>query len=459
MAKFRILLLTNRDSDNVGDQIIEGSVLSIIKGIMSNLGLTPDEYSINSRAAGIVNKKFLKTGDPKLLEDAKKAISNADLIIFGGAPLFNYKYQSFYRRTITTLELANEYNVPVIFSSIGVESYDPDNPKSQALKAALELPCVRQITTRDDLESLRKYTESTDIPVARVADPAVLADIVYRDVATPRTLPAVGRAKTIGLVVTRAGIFADNGISWNESKQRRFWLDIIAQLTERGYDYRLFTTGHFSDEVFLDALFRKMKIPARNVVFTVNTPDELVQELNECDGVIAFRLHASITSFAYSVPSIGLSWNFKVPYFYDSIGYSERAVPPEQWNAEAVIPALERAMVSGIDRDEEFLTSVYNTLFEGIKSVIAPDSSFEPYSYEQLKTKLPPHPATTAAQYKLRSQIKFRRTYENYQRYYRYYLAAERRKLEQVSLRRRLSQSVIGLSYRRVRRLFRKLFA
>ena len=103
--------------------------------------------------------------------------------------------------------------------------------------------------------------------------------------------------------------------------------------------------------------------------------------------------------------------------------------------------------------------SVYNTLFEGIKSVVAPDSSNEPYSYEQVKTKLPPQPATTAAQYKLRSQIKFRRTYENYQRYYRYYLAAERRKLEQVSLRRRLSQSFIGLGYRRVRKLFRQLIA
>lgn len=458
MAKFRILLLTNRDSDNVGDQIIEGSVLSIIKGIMSNLGLAPDQYSINSRAAGIVNKKYLKTGDPKLLEDARKAISNADLIIFGGAPLFNYKYQSFYRRTITTLELADEYSVPVIFSSIGVESYDPDNPKSQALKAALELPCVRQITTRDDLESLQKYTESTRVPIAQVADPAVLADIVYRDVATPRPLPAVGRAKTIGLVVTRAGIFADNGIAWNESKQRRFWLDIIERLTELGYDYRLFTTGHFSDEVFLDALFRKKKIPARNVVFTVNTPDELVQELNACDGVIAFRLHASITSFAYSVPSIGLSWNFKVPYFYDSIGYTERALPPDHWTAEAVIPALERAMVAGVDRDEEFLMSVYNTLFEGIKGIVAPDSANEPYSYEQLKNKLPPQPATTAAQYRQRSQIKFRRTYENYQRYYRYYLATERRKLEQISLRRRLSQSLFGLAYKRVRRLFHKLF-
>lgn len=459
MTKFRILLLTNRDSDNVGDQIIESSVLSIIKCIMSNLDLATDQFSINSRAAGMINKKYLKTGDPKLLEDARKAISNADLVVFGGAPLFNYKYQSFYRRTIATLELANEYNVPVIFSSIGVESYDPDNPKSQALKSALQLPCVRQITTRDDLESLRNYTDGTQIPIAQVSDPAVLADIVYRDVATPSTTSAVGRAKTIGLVVTRAGIFADNGIPWNESKQRRFWLDIIDRLTALGYDYRLFTTGHFSDEVFLDALFRNKNIAARKVAFTINTPDELVRELNACDGVIAFRLHASITSFAYSVPSIGLSWNFKVPYFYDSIGYSERAFPPEQWSAEEVVPALERAMVQGVDRDEEFLMSVYKTLFEGIKGVVAPDSTNEPYSYEQLKTSLPPQPATTATQYKHRVQIKFRRTYEHYQRYHRYYLAAERRKLEQVSLRRRLGQSFIGLVYKRVRKLFRKLFA
>lgn len=103
--------------------------------------------------------------------------------------------------------------------------------------------------------------------------------------------------------------------------------------------------------------------------------------------------------------------------------------------------------------------SVYNTLFEGIKGVVAADSTNEPYSYEQLKTSLPPQPPTNAAQYKHRTQIKFRRTYEHYQRYHRYYLAAERRKPEQLSLRRQLANSFIGPVYRRVRRLFRKLLA
>lgn len=36
MSKFKILLLTNNDSDNVGDQIIEASVISLIKGAMLN---------------------------------------------------------------------------------------------------------------------------------------------------------------------------------------------------------------------------------------------------------------------------------------------------------------------------------------------------------------------------------------------------------------------------------------
>ncbi|MGM0699941.1 MAG: polysaccharide pyruvyl transferase family protein [Actinomycetota bacterium] len=57
----------------------------------------------------------------------------------------------------------------------------------------------------------------------------------------------------------------------------------------------------------------------------MDSPDELVAELEQCDGGIACRLHASITSFALGVPSIGLSWNFKVPDLYRSIGYRERA--------------------------------------------------------------------------------------------------------------------------------------
>lgn len=483
MSKTKILLLTNRDSDNIGDLVIEATVISLLKGAMKNLGIAAADFSIESRAAGIISKKYMKTGDPALLESARKAISGADVLVFGGAPLFNYAYQDFYLRTIKTLELAEEYGVPVVFSSIGVEPFDATNPKCLQLKEALALPCVRQITTRDDFESVKAYMEGTNTPVAHVSDPAVFADAVFRKkpaVAKPkpqvdppvrlsfakrvyRKLPlpaglkhdlrmalrrsqsapkpaiaeqrpvvvpaaekpsivastaevAEEKRKRIGLIVTRAGIFKDNGISFSEEQQRQFWLETKAELERLGYECRFFTTGHFSDEVFLDSLVRENGIPASEAKVIVVSPEDLIEELKACDGVIAYRLHASITSFALSVPSVGLSWNFKVPYFYESVGYGERALEPERWTAGEVIPVLQKAMEEGVSKDEEFLASVYDTLFSALKAIVAPESDVQPYTFAQLQTKLPPYPGTTAKQYRAKYNTKLRRTYENYQK-------------------------------------------
>ncbi len=408
-VQFKILLLTNRDSDNVGDQIIEETVLSVLKAAMKNLGVPADGFSINSRAAGIIPKKYRKSGDPALLEDARKAISSADVVVFGGAPLFNYAYQTFYLRTIKTVELAQEYGVPVLFSSIGVEPFDASNPKCLQLKEALNLSCVRQITTRDDFASVQKYAEGTEIPVAHVSDPAVFADIVFEDVVT-----GAKPSRMVGLVVTRAGIFKDNRIDFSESDQRGLWRDVVALLSERGYDYKLFATGHFTDEVFLDLMVRSDGIPPSKAAVVVNSPEELIAELAACDGVIAYRLHASITSFAYGIPSIGLSWNFKVPYFYESVGYGDRALDSGQWNAVTVVDALEKAMGEGFVKDEAFMMSVYVTLFSGLKSIVAAESEQTAYSYAELCENLPRYTGTTPEQYREKVRRKLRRTYENY---------------------------------------------
>lgn len=411
----RILLLSNRDSDNVGDQIIEATAISLIRGAVHNLGLGDSDVEISSRAAGIISKKYMQTGDPALLNGARRAISSADVLVFGGAPLFNYSYQNFYLRTITTLNLANEYGVPVIFSSIGVEPFDPTNPKCLALKEALALPCVQQITTRDDYASLQAYVEGTSTPVAHVADPAVFADIVFRDTAPPRSAPGAARPR-VGLVVTRAGIFKDNGIAFSEDDQRAFWLDTIRLLTERGYDYRLFTTGHFSDEVFLDSLLRETDVELRNAAVTVNSPEELIREIRQCQGIIAYRLHASITAFAFDVPSIGLSWNFKVPHFYESVNHGDRALAPERWNAQEVVAALERAIAEGVRKDEGFLTTVYDTLYSGLRAILAPDHDRAAFTYHELKQKLPRYPGTSEKQYREKVTRKLCRTYESYQK-------------------------------------------
>lgn len=115
LKKINILLLTNRDSDNTGDQVIEACDIGLISTVMQNLGFKEDEYAISSRAAAIVTKKYMATRDDSLLDNARRAISKADLVIFGGAPLFNYLYQTFYERTAVTLEIAKNIINPLFF--------------------------------------------------------------------------------------------------------------------------------------------------------------------------------------------------------------------------------------------------------------------------------------------------------------------------------------------------------
>ncbi|WP_169253039.1 polysaccharide pyruvyl transferase family protein [Brevibacterium sp. 'Marine'] len=416
MDSFEILVLTNRDSDNVGDQIIEASVISLLKTVAVNLGLKPEKVVIRSRAASLISRKYISTLDESLLEPARRAISRADVVIFGGAPLFNYRYQTFYLRTIRTVEIAAEYDVPVLFSSIGIEPYSAENPRSQQLKKALALSVVKQITTRDDLESAKRYVEGTDISTALVSDPAVFADTVLGIESRVGPSSETKARRRIGLVVTRAGIFKDNGIDFDEAAQRRFWLDVIADLEARGDDYHLFTTGHFTDEIFLDSLVRHHGVSGKKATVIVNSPEELVAELEQCDGVIAYRLHASITSFALGIPSIGLNWNFKVPDFYRSMGYPERALDHSDWNSKTVLLALDTAMSEGVTKDPETLMTVYRTLFAGLKGIVAPDSQAEPFTIGKLRERMPRYQGTSRKQYQEKVRRKLRRSYEFYQR-------------------------------------------
>jgi len=409
--KLQIRLITNRDSDNLGDQLIEECDISMIHAAMRNLGYHKEQYIINKSAAGIVSKKYLSTNDDSLLDEARKKIWNSDLVIFGGAPLFNYFYQEFYRRTIVSLEIAQEKNIPVLFSSIGVEQYSETDPRCQNLKTALNLPCVKQITTRDDLESLRQYIERKEILIDRVADPAVFSDKVFEPFLAPEK-----RKGLIGLVVVRKGIFSDNQIKFSEDEQIRFWLDTVEILKNEGYDYEFLTTGHFSDEVFLDNLCRNHDVSPAKCSININYPEDLIDKISSYDGLIAYRLHAGIAAYALGVPAIGLTWNQKVSMFYDAIGYSGRAFESADWNGETIVSALKKAMEEGVKKDIEYCMSVYDTLFTSMKKVLKPDEEIRKHNYKTLIENLSAYRGTTHHARDNKLLRKFRRTYENYRK-------------------------------------------
>lgn len=409
---YKILLLTNRDSDNVGDQVIEACDIALISTVMKNLNIGNANYKINSRAAGIISQKYLATRNPELLKTAEGLIKNSDIIIFGGAPLFNYRYQVFYERTAITLELAQKYHKPVIFSAIGVEGYDEHNEKCQRLKKTLNFECVRQITTRDDFESLEKFIDNESIDIEKVSDPAVFASVVFANYVARKNRWA---NKKIGIFILRANGFKDNKFDFSRDDAAELWKNIIKELENKEYDYEVLTSGHFGDEAFLDFLIKKHDIRAEKCVFNMNTPEKLIEKISSYDAVISCRLHPSIISFSLDVPSLGIVWNSKVKYFYDSIGYGERIIDINSINVSDIVERVEKSISQGINKNEEYQVSVYRSLFYGIQKILCPsEKDIMPYTYNEIKRNISLYKGTTENEQEKKIERKFRRTYGKY---------------------------------------------
>ena len=390
-----ILLLTHLTSDNIGDQLIEICDRSLISVVMKNLGFRETEYKINSQ----------KTEHNSIAEN----IANADVVLFGGSPVFNYGYQNFYKNTASIIKIAEDLQKPVVFSGIGVENYDENNSKCQLLKKELNLPCVKQITTRDGIVDLKKFTDK--IPTALVSDPVVFCSTVFKNFLN-NDQP---KNKTIGLFVARRDLCTDNNIKFGPLEQYKLWLKIVKLLKKNGYDYRFLSTGHFSDEAFMTLMHGSGKFKKDKFVLCMNTPEQLIQEIQKCSAIIAFRLHANIIAYSLDIPSIGLIWNKKIPMFYDNIKYPERAVRVDNDKAaDTIFSALEKAIAQGLGRDIDFLMSIYNTLFNVFKEIFIINKVIAPFSYQETLKLLPTYGGTTLDELLKKIKRKFNRTYRNY---------------------------------------------
>lgn len=409
--RIKLLLLTNRDSDNVGNQIIEACDIALLSTIMKNMNFKEEQFEIVSRAASIVSKQYIARKDKSLLKSARKAIGGADIVIFGGAPVFNYQYQIFYERTATTLEIAKEAQKPVIFSAIGIEGYDEQSEKCRRLKETLNFDCVKQITTRDGLDFLLKYREREDLVVKRVSDPAVFCAPVFRE----NTLEKRTKSrKKIGIFILRAYGFVDNKVNFSREDAAHLWTSLICELQDQGYDYELLTSGHFADEAFMDSLIRDYGVKANKCVFNMNMPERLVQKISSYDAVVSCRLHPSIISFSLGVPSLGIAWNPKVRGFYDSIGYADRVVDVNGINAHDIVCRLETAIGQGVEKNPEYLNSIYTSLFCALKNLLRPEEAILPYSYDEVMANIPVYQGTSADELEKKLQRKFRRAYGSY---------------------------------------------
>lgn len=305
---------------NLGDSAITDTARYLIEQCLKNRNFQIFDYSITS-------------GD-------LTALSFADLIIFTGGGIIKFRQEKFDLHIIEILNEAQRLSIPVFFNAVGVEGYDADDERCRNLKSALNLPCVKGISVRDDYTAMRDYYISNpDILVSSVFDPATWSAQVYPRLSQPTF-------RHVGLGVVREGLFADYGFpEINREFQLDFWRDVVSRLEADGYTWEIFTNGVGDDEIFAQEVLsyighgKKALRPAE--------PAQLVNTICSYEVIIACRMHTNILAHTFSVPSVGLVWNDKLAFWGEKIGHGDRFLRPAQMQPEYVVNKAIQAAAEG----------------------------------------------------------------------------------------------------------------
>lgn len=292
--------------------------------------------------------KFHNLFNPLLRNYYKRIIKNADMVIFAGGGMLKYRSQEFWAADYMILNYCEKYNVPVYFNAIGIEGYDESNFISRLIKKLINKKCVKAITTRDDIISLKKYIPSiSDDNV--VGDPALYSNELY--------IPAK-QTDIIGVGTIRCGIFHANGIMIEEDELIEFYCEIIKRLQNKNYKWQLFTNGTVGDYNLALKTLEKMNIEPNNTILAKRPENsgELINLITSYKGIIANRMHAHIIATSFNIPAVGLIWNNKIKWFAKHIGCPERFFEAsEMKDYDRIFETFEKALNEG---DTKLNTSI-----------------------------------------------------------------------------------------------------
>ena len=337
------ILMVQTMNMNLGDSILADNDCYLMKKAMGFKRCDLLRYSISSRDFSQVRY--------------------VDAVVFAGG-IIKCTNENFWQYMPEIIKEADKYNVPVFLSAIGVEKFYENDERSVALKAALNLPCVKGISVRDDVETLKRdYIENKDIKIYSVYDPAVWCADTYK-----KHLAKKPSHELVGLGITREKLFEDYG---NPQIDRQFQLDlwkgIIQELDKRNVKWKVFTNGDTYDEIFAKEV---LEFVGHGEKLTAPLDSQaLVHDISTFTSVIAGRMHSNIVSFALSVPSIGFIWNQKLRFWGEKIGYPERFIECDNLTVDNVISAWEKARNEGCIVKKEFKNGVYLALKDFAKTI------------------------------------------------------------------------------------------
>ena len=334
--KLKILMVQTMNM-NLGDTVLADNDCFLMKKAMGVKRCDLLRYSISSR--DFTQVKYV------------------DAVVFAGG-ILKCTNENFWQYMPEIIKEANKHNVPVFMSAIGVEKFYPEDERSVALKEAINLPCVKGISVRDDVDTLKKdYITNKNIKIYSVYDPAVWCADTYKK----HLKIDNNKDELVGLGITREKLFSDYGNPQIDKEfQLNFWKGVIDELDKRNVKWKVFTNGDTYDEIFAKEVLAFVghgdKLPAPLDGAT------LVEQISQFTSVIAGRMHSNIVAFSLSIPSIGFVWNQKLRFWGDKIGYGERFIECDNLSPQSVISAWEKARTQGVVIKPEFKSGVLDAL-------------------------------------------------------------------------------------------------
>ena len=338
-AEVKYLDFWGRDAKATG--ISSQNMKSFVRGFVA---------SLVKKLAPITANKIRKFFFERSLEWKKiqdyylRELQDVDMVIVMGAGTIKYDVRTdfgpYYKLLIESVKKLNR-EVPVFVSCVGIESkYRADDARCRYFSEVLSDPIVKGITTRDDIDELRKYIHNNQTAVRKVADIATWSSDCYN--IRKSNSETIG----VGIIVYRRFIEFNKGITKDQYEQEI--LKIVSCLDKQGKAWKFFTNGDLEDTEYARYICALSGNPPERLLVPTS-PKELVEIVSGFKGIITSRLHSCITAYSLGIPFVAICWNNKLKYFAENIHVPERIVEADRFRAETIMKEFEKALGNGYD--------------------------------------------------------------------------------------------------------------
>jgi polysaccharide pyruvyl transferase WcaK-like protein len=355
VSKKVIVIAGEWHSQNLGDEIICNTFRFILQSLIADNSYQIVAFDISYCKKNVVEKsigiilgilgKFLNRNinmsynnelRRKYVKQRMKltiARHFVQKVIFPGGALF----QGYFEKCISAVvQECQKNNISVYFNACG---YGPNTTRSRNnFRRTLLQPCIKQITTRDNISEL-VYNNVLVVP-----DVAVLAYKYYNFIDHEK------ESETVGINIISPVYYQHKHHDIIDHEMfTKIMLDIIKKIAEN-YKVVLFTNGDILDYGYAYSLYDAAS-GNRNIVLSEHPGNgfKLIKNIQTFSIVIGFRLHSLITAYSFNIPNVGIIWDNKVAYWEQMIK-NRHIYQIARFPVDDILSICDSVIKNGIDK-------------------------------------------------------------------------------------------------------------